>query len=174
VNIPVSIVTPIEAPIAAADARKYLVVLAVDRLCKSYGATTAFDGVTFSVEHNEIVGLVGPNGAGKTTTINIILGVLEPSSGPVFIDGVNIGTNRSRALQHTNFAAVYAPLPGNLTVYQNLRAVVAGEQVSTVALASASFLTLLYLLLAAWYFTRSYRYAVRTGLLARYSAENAA
>ena len=120
-NIPVSIITPIEAPIAAPDARKHLDVLAVNRLCKSYGATTAVDEVTFSVAHNEIVGLVGPNGAGKTTTINIILGVLEPSSGTVFIDGVNIETNRSRALQHTNFAAVYAPLPGNLTVHQNLR-----------------------------------------------------
>lgn len=68
---------------------------------------------------------------------------------------------------------VSAALPPSY-VFENLRAVVAGEQVSTLALALGSFLTLLYLLLAAWYFTRTYRYAVRTGLLARYSAENAA
>ena len=59
-------------------------------------------------------------------------------------------------------------------VFENLRAVVTGEQVSTLSLAWGGFLTLLYLLLAAWSFARTYRYAVRTGLLARYSAENAA
>jgi ABC-2 type transport system ATP-binding protein len=117
----VSTSTPIESSIATVDARKHLAVLTVDRLCKSYGATTAVNGVSFSVGHNEIVGLVGPNGAGKTTIINMILGVLEPTSGTVVVDGVNIAANRSRALQRTNFAAVYAPLPGNLTVYQNLR-----------------------------------------------------
>ena len=96
-------------------------MLAVADLRKRYGATTAVDGVGFSVGRNEIVGLVGPNGAGKTTIINMILGVLAPSSGTIEVGGVNIAADRSRALQGTNFAAVYAPLPGNLTVVQNLR-----------------------------------------------------
>ena len=96
-------------------------VLAVADLRKSYGDTVAVDGVSFSVGHNEIVGLVGPNGAGKTTIINMILGVLEPSSGTIHVGGVDIAGDRSRALQCTNFAAVYAPLPGNLSVYENLR-----------------------------------------------------
>ncbi|HUJ88356.1 MAG TPA: ABC transporter ATP-binding protein [Burkholderiales bacterium] len=95
--------------------------LAVAQLRKTYGRTTAVDGVSFCVGHNEIVGLVGPNGAGKTTIINMILGVLEPSAGTIRVGGVDLATSRSRALQATNFAAVYAPLPGNLTVYQNLR-----------------------------------------------------
>jgi ABC-2 type transport system ATP-binding protein len=81
----------------------------------------AVDGITFDVEQNEIVGLLGPNGAGKTTTINMILGVLEPTGGSISVDGVDLGTQRSRALSCTNFAAVYAPLPGNLTVYNNLK-----------------------------------------------------
>jgi ABC-2 type transport system ATP-binding protein len=96
-------------------------VLAVDRLCKSYGATVAVDGISFAVGRGEIVGLLGPNGAGKTTTINMILGVLEPSSGAVEIEGIDVMRRRSQALARTNFAAVYAPLPGNLTVQQNLR-----------------------------------------------------
>jgi ABC-2 type transport system ATP-binding protein len=96
-------------------------VLAVTQLRKSYGGTTAVDGVTFSVGHDEIVGLVGPNGAGKTTIISMVLGVLEPSSGAIRVGGVDLAADRSRALQCTNFAAVYAPLPGNLTVYENLR-----------------------------------------------------
>jgi ABC-2 type transport system ATP-binding protein len=51
----------------------------------------------------------------------MVLGVLEPSSGTIRIEGVDIAANRARALERTNFAAVYAPLPGNLTVQQNLQ-----------------------------------------------------
>ena len=82
---------------------------------------SAVDNISFEVKPNEIVGLLGPNGAGKTTTISVILGVLEPTSGTVTIDGIDLAKNRSLALQNTNFAAVYAPLPGNLTVVENLR-----------------------------------------------------
>ena len=96
-------------------------VLKVERLEKSFGDVRAVDGVSFHVAPGEIVGLLGPNGAGKTTTINMILGVLEPSAGRIEIEGVDLAADRSKALSCTNFAAVYAPLPGNLTVEQNLR-----------------------------------------------------
>jgi len=96
-------------------------VLSIADLRKVYGNTVAVDGVSFTVGRNEIVGLLGPNGAGKTTIINMILGVLEPSGGTVRIEGLDVATHRCQALERTNFAAVYAPLPGNLTVYQNLR-----------------------------------------------------
>jgi ABC-2 type transport system ATP-binding protein len=96
-------------------------VLAVAGLRKTYGALAAVDGVALQVRPGEIVGLVGPNGAGKTTTINMILGVLAPTAGSIRIDGFDLAKARSRALARTNFAAVYAPLPGNLTVEQNLR-----------------------------------------------------
>jgi ABC-2 type transport system ATP-binding protein len=96
-------------------------VLSVSELCKSYGETIAVDQINFKVRPNEIVGLLGPNGAGKTTTINMILGVLEPTGGSILIEGIDIRTRRSEALERTNFAAVYAPLPGNLTVVQNLK-----------------------------------------------------
>lgn len=96
-------------------------VLSVSGLCKRYGKTSAVDGISFSVGPREIVGLLGPNGAGKTTTINMILGVLAPCAGTILIEGLDIAARRQSALQRTNFAAVYAPLPGNLTVYQNLR-----------------------------------------------------
>ncbi|HWW76064.1 MAG TPA: ABC transporter ATP-binding protein [Pyrinomonadaceae bacterium] len=96
-------------------------VLAVEGLRKVYGATVAVDGVSFAVRPGEVVGLLGPNGAGKTTTINMVLGVLEPTAGAIFVEGIDLARQRSRALMRTNFAAVYAPLPGNLTVAQNLR-----------------------------------------------------
>jgi ABC-2 type transport system ATP-binding protein len=96
-------------------------VLSAQRLCKSFGGLKAVDDVSFDVAAGEIVGLLGPNGAGKTTTISMILGVLAPTSGRIAIEGVDLKARRSLALAATNFAAVYAPLPGNLTVEQNLR-----------------------------------------------------
>lgn len=95
--------------------------LSVEDLRKSYGQINAVDGVSFQVGHNEIVGLLGPNGAGKTTIINMILGILEPSGGSIRVENIDLRTHRSKALEGTNFAAVYAPLPGNLSVLQNLR-----------------------------------------------------
>jgi ABC-2 type transport system ATP-binding protein len=98
-----------------------MTVLIVDHLCKTYGAKVAVDDLSFRIARGEIVGLLGPNGAGKTTTINMILGVLAPTSGVVEIEGIDLATRRSAALTRTNFAAAHAPLPGNLTVQQNLR-----------------------------------------------------
>ena len=94
--------------------------LAVTELRKVYGDLVAVDSISFDVNRDEIVGLLGPNGAGKTTTINMILGVLEPDSGVINVEGLDIASRRSEAIGRTNFAAVYTPLPGNLTVYQNL------------------------------------------------------
>jgi len=95
--------------------------LTVTHLHKVYGAVTAVDDVSFTVNRGEIVGLLGPNGAGKTTTINMVLGVLAATTGSVEIGGIDISKRRAKALARTNFAAVYAPLPGNLTVVENLR-----------------------------------------------------
>ena len=97
------------------------VVLSVAGLCKRYAQIVAVEEVCFSVRRGEVVGLLGPNGAGKTTTINMILGVLSPTAGNVCIGGIDLSRERSRALAGANFSAVYAPLPGNLTVAQNLR-----------------------------------------------------
>lgn len=105
----------------APAARPPAAVLSVQGLRKQYGATVAVNGISFDVKPGEIVGLLGPNGAGKTTTINMILGVLAPSAGAVLIEGIDVTKRRPQALLRTNFAAVYAPLPGNLTVYENLR-----------------------------------------------------
>jgi ABC-2 type transport system ATP-binding protein len=112
-RVPAALASAAPAPAAPA--------LRVERLRKEYGSVTALEEVSFSVGRGEIVGLLGPNGAGKTTTINVILGVLEPTAGLVTVDEIDIAKDRSRALARTNFAAVYAALPGNLTVAENLR-----------------------------------------------------
>ena len=96
-------------------------VLSVQHLSKSYAKLLAVDDVSFRIGRREIVGLLGPNGAGKTTIINTILGVLAPTAGTIRVGTFDVARNRAAALARTNFAAVYAPLPGNLTVRQNLR-----------------------------------------------------
>lgn len=97
------------------------VVLEVNQLCKRYGSRDAVSDLSFNVRRNEIVGLLGPNGAGKTTTISMLIGILEPDGGRIAINGRNLASDREAALATTNFAAIYAPLPGNLSVRENLR-----------------------------------------------------
>jgi ABC-2 type transport system ATP-binding protein len=108
-------------PAAESSGGGAALALSVRALCKSYARVRAVDRVSFDVRRGEIVGLLGPNGAGKTTIINSILDVLQPDSGSIRIAGADVARERPRALAYTNFAAVYATLPGNLTVTQNLR-----------------------------------------------------
>lgn len=70
--------------------------LVVDHLSKTFDGRMVVNDLSFFVEPGEIVGLVGLNGAGKTTTINMILGVLAPTSGSVTIAGVNLGAHARR------------------------------------------------------------------------------
>jgi ABC-2 type transport system ATP-binding protein len=95
-------------------------ILEVLNLRKEYKNVVAVDDVSFSVRAGEIVGLLGPNGAGKTTTIDMILGIVEPSGGSVRIFGKDMARHRVEILSRVNFSAVYAHLPGNTTVAQNL------------------------------------------------------
>jgi ABC-2 type transport system ATP-binding protein len=104
----------------ALDKHPDALALRVVDLRKQYADVTAVDGVSFDVKRGEIVGLLGPNGAGKTTTINMVLGLLEPTTGRIQIGQIDLDRQRSLALAQTNFAAVYASLPGNLTVTENL------------------------------------------------------
>jgi len=95
-------------------------ILSVVNLTKEYNSLRAVDRISFIINPGEIVGLLGPNGAGKTTTINMILGILEPTDGSIEIIGRNLRTCRSDIRKFINFAAVYAHMPANLTVLQNL------------------------------------------------------
>ncbi len=107
--------------ISPSPKRPSSVVLSVTNLRKDYGSLLAVSDVSFDVHRGEIVGLLGPNGAGKTTTVNMILGVLAPSMGTIRVEGYDVARCHRQAMELSNFAAVYAPLPGNLTVEQNLR-----------------------------------------------------
>jgi ABC-2 type transport system ATP-binding protein len=95
-------------------------VLQTDSLTKRYGDVLALDRLDLAIQSGEVVGLLGPNGAGKTTTVNLILGVLSPSSGRVLLFGRELERHRSELLRRVNFASAYAGLPRNLTLRENL------------------------------------------------------
>ena len=92
----------------------------VINLSKVYGNKDAVKNINFIIKQNEIIGLLGPNGCGKTTTIGMLLGLLKPSSGQIFINGMKIEKNRINILQKINFISPYIELPKKLTVKQNL------------------------------------------------------
>src|SRR5436190_9943996 len=62
-------------------------MLEVRGLTKRYGALLAIDRIDFCLSRGEVVGYLGPNGSGKSTTVNMVVGLLEPSSGSIALDG---------------------------------------------------------------------------------------
>jgi len=95
--------------------------ISVDRLVKTYGATTAVSGISFQLMPGTITALLGGNGAGKSTTIATIMGLLTPTSGSVRVLGAEMPRQRYRVLHRMNFQSPYVDMPMRLTVRQNLR-----------------------------------------------------
>ena len=95
-------------------------VLTVSKLTKRFGGFTAVDEVSFEIRPGEILGLLGPNGAGKTTTIQMLLGVVTPTSGSIEAFGLDLSTHREAVLQQINFSSTYIAMPQSLTVEENL------------------------------------------------------
>jgi ABC-2 type transport system ATP-binding protein len=92
----------------------------VQHLRKEFDGTVAVADVSFTVQHGEIVGVLGANGAGKTTTIQILLGLIKPTSGTITIFGKELERHRVEILQRANFSSAYTGLPSNLKVRENM------------------------------------------------------
>jgi ABC-2 type transport system ATP-binding protein len=95
-------------------------VLHVHDLTKVFNGVTAVERLSFSVDRREIVGILGANGAGKTTTLQMILGLIRPTSGRIDIFGQELEQHRIEILRRMNFSSVGVNLPMNLRVAQNL------------------------------------------------------
>jgi len=95
----------------------------IKNLNKNYNNILAVKNINFKINKGSIVGLLGPNGCGKTTTIGMMLGLIKPTSGTVFINGQNIENenNRTTILEKVNFISPYIELPKKLTVEENLK-----------------------------------------------------
>ena len=72
--------------------------IVIENLTKYYGGFLALDNFSLKIKENEDVALLGPNGAGKTTAIKILCGLLRPSSGTAYIEGINVVEERELAL----------------------------------------------------------------------------
>ena len=95
--------------------------LEVKNLIKKFNSVIAVNNISFEIEKNKTLGLLGPNGCGKTTSIGMMLGLITPTSGKIFINGINLEPkNRIKLLSLMNFASPYIELPKKLTVKQNL------------------------------------------------------
>ena len=93
----------------------------VKNLTKKFNNFLAVDNISFSIEKNKIVGLLGPNGCGKTTSIGMMLGLIKPCNGNIFINDKDLNKiNKYEILEKINFASPYIELPKKLTVKENL------------------------------------------------------
>lgn len=100
--------------------------IVIDNLTKKFEDVTAVDGLSLEVEKGELFGLLGPNGAGKTTTINVLCGLLEPTSGSVSVRGYDVQKEPQKIKELigvcTQETAVYPYLTGreNVEFFGNL------------------------------------------------------
>lgn len=99
-------------------------ILTLDNVSRRFGGLNAVDGVSFSVEAGEIVGLIGPNGAGKTTLINLVTGVHPATAGRVYFEDREITRARPHQIARLGLARTFQivqPFP-KMTVVENVAA----------------------------------------------------
>lgn len=100
-------------------------ILRAENIVKKYRKRTVVKGVNFEVNQGEIVGLLGPNGAGKTTSFYMIVGLIQPFSGKIFLDNEDITKLPvyKRAKKGIGYLAQEASVFRNLSIEDNLKAV---------------------------------------------------
>ena len=100
-------------------------------LVKRFGRKKVVDGVSLSVERGEVVGLLGPNGAGKTTIFNMVLGIVVPTSGRIYLDGEDITKLpvHERARLGITYLQQETSVFSGLTVWENLELVLRFKKV---------------------------------------------
>ena len=90
-------------------------LLAIEGLAKRFGAITAVDGVSFTLQRGEVLGFLGPNGAGKSTTMRMITGYLPPDAGRVEVCGIDLARNPIEVRRRIGYLPEGAPAYGDMT-----------------------------------------------------------
>ena len=96
-------------------------MIEIENLTSAYGRKKVLQGVTFSAERGECIGIVGPNGCGKSTLLSAMAGVLRPLSGTIRYYGKDALQNRVVFQKMTGYVPQENPLMPELSVYDNLR-----------------------------------------------------
>ena len=96
-------------------------MIEVKNLQKKFETIEAVKRINFNIKKNQTLALLGPNGCGKTTTIGMLLGLITPSSGQIFINENELNYKDHQFLNIMNFASPYVELPKKLTVLENLK-----------------------------------------------------
>lgn len=96
------------------------IVVEAEGLTKKFGSFIAADHITFTVRKGEVFGLLGPNGAGKSTIFKMMCGLLKPTAGKAFVNGLDLQVASGEARAHIGYMAQKFSLYGNLSVKQNL------------------------------------------------------
>ncbi len=92
----------------------------VDRLTRRFGEFVAVDHVSFNVARGEVFGFLGSNGAGKSTTIRMLCGLLRPTSGQAFVDGIDVGRDPEAVKKRIGYMSQRFSLYEMLTVDENI------------------------------------------------------
>ena len=87
---------------------------------RSYGTFKAVNGVSFTIERGQVVGLLGHNGAGKTTIMKMLTGFLEPSAGTIHVDGLDVLQQRRAVQARTGYLPENCPVYPEMTVIDSL------------------------------------------------------
>ena len=95
-------------------------IIEIKNLVKRFGDFTAVGDISLDIKKGEIFGLLGPNGAGKSTTINILLGLLPPTSGSVMVNGIDMRKNPDKAKKEIGVVTQETVVEPELTATQNL------------------------------------------------------
>lgn len=94
--------------------------LQASALTRKFGALTAVDQVTLTINQGEIFGLIGPNGAGKSTLIKVLTTLLPPTSGSATVAGYDIVTQPSDVRRHIGYVPQLLSADGSLTGFENM------------------------------------------------------
>lgn len=96
-------------------------IIKLDRLEKKYNEKTVVSGITLSIEKGELFGLLGPNGAGKSTTISMLAGLIKPTSGKVYVNGMDIAKHPMEGKKRIGLVPQEIALYPALSAVDNLR-----------------------------------------------------
>ncbi len=92
----------------------------ITNLSKRFGDITVVNNISLSLPNSEIIGVLGKNGAGKTTFLSMLMGLINPTTGDIYIFNKSLKLKKYEILKDINFQSPYVELPKKMSVFQNL------------------------------------------------------